>query len=240
MKTLVFRTNFRCSACVETIRPELDAIPGLTGWSANVIDSDKLLTLQGEDFSLPAVEAALQRHGYSLLGPVSPQFTTTSPEPPTSYFPLALILAYLIGICGCVELATGSFDPMRAMNHFMAGFFLVFSFFKLLNLTAFAEAYAGYDLLARRLPAYGRVYPFVELLLGLAYLSHFWPVLTNACTLVVMGFSTLGVANTLLSKQRIRCACLGTVFNLPMSAITLVEDLLMVGMAAAMLILLLK
>jgi hypothetical protein len=38
-----------------------------------------------------------------------------------------------------------------------------------------------------------------------------------------------------MAKRKFQCACLGAVFNLPMSTITLVEDLLMVGMAGAML-----
>ena len=37
-------------------------------------------------------------------------------------------------------------------------------------------------------------------------------------------------------QDKIRCACLGTVFNLPMSTVTLVEDGLMIAMAAAALL----
>jgi len=47
----------------------------------------------------------------------------------------------------------------------------------------------------------------------------------------VMGFSTIGVIETILNKRNIRCACLGSVFNVPVGAVTLIEDLLMVGMA---------
>lgn len=53
----------------------------------------------------------------------------------------------------------------------------------------------------------------------------------NAVTAVVMGVSLLGVLKAVLSKQAIRCACLGTVFNLPMSTVTIVEDGLMLAMA---------
>jgi Kef-type K+ transport system membrane component KefB len=81
------------------------------------------------------------------------------------------------------------------------------------------------------------VYPFIELTLGLAYLIDFQPFATNAITLVVMAISSIGVIESLLNKRKIRCACLGTVFNLPMSVVTLVEDTLMVLMAAAMLFL---
>ena len=69
------------------------------------------------------------------------------------------------------------------MSRFMAGFFLVFSFFKLLNLRAFADAYAGYDVVAARWRVWGYDYPFVELALGAAYLTGFWPVATNVVTL---------------------------------------------------------
>jgi hypothetical protein len=73
--------------------------------------------------------------------------------------------------------------------------------------------------------------------LGAAYLADFRPVLTNVVTLLVMVVSTVGVVQTLVARRKIRCVCLGTVFNLPMSSITLIEDLLMAGMAAVMLML---
>jgi copper chaperone CopZ len=151
-----------------------------------------------------------------------------------TYRPLLLIFAYIAGVTVLIELTHFAFNGMRAMSHFMAGFFLVFSFFKLLNLRAFADAYAGYDLLAMRWRAYGYVYPFIELALGVAYVLKLAPFTTNAITFVVMGFSALGVIKALLDKKTIACACLGAVFNLPMSTVTLVEDLLMVLMAAGM------
>ena len=146
------------------------------------------------------------------------------------------MLFYLVGLTAAVEVASGRFDPMRAMAHFMAGFFLVFSFFKLLDVRAFADAYGSYDVVAAKWPVYGFIYPFMEVALGVAYLTHAVPVVTNAVTLVVMGVSAVGVVKALLAKRKIRCACLGTVFNLPMSKITLIEDGLMLAMAAGMLI----
>lgn len=146
------------------------------------------------------------------------------------------MLSYLVGLVAVAEVASGSFDAMRAMGRFMAGFFLAFSFFKLLDLRAFADSYASYDIVAAKWLGYGYLYPFIELGLGVAYLTHFAPLATNAVTLVVMGVSTVGVLKALAAKRKIRCACLGTGFNLPMSVVTLVEDVLMVVMAGAMLI----
>lgn len=152
-----------------------------------------------------------------------------------TYFPLALLTAYLVFVPVLAQWGASAFDGVAWMRHFMAAFFLAFSFFKLLNLRAFADAYAGYDLLAAKWHGWGFVYPFVELALGIAYLINFQPKLTNAVTFVVMAFSLLGVLRAVLSKQKIKCACLGAVFNLPMSTVTIVEDALMAAMALWML-----
>lgn len=238
MKTLKLKTNLRCGACVESIKPLLDAAPGVARWSADVAGPDKSLMVEGDGVSPDQVDGLLRQKGYQVLGELP---TAAPPAPPPadaprqSYFPLLLILGYILGATALVEVASGAFDWMRAMNHFMAGFFLVFSFFKLLNLAAFADAYAGYDIVAARWRGYGFAYPFIELALGAAYLTGFQPLATNAVTLVVLGVSTVGVVKSLLARRKIRCACLGSVFNLPMSYVTLTEDLLMVVMAAVML-----
>lgn len=106
----------------------------------------------------------------------------------------------------------------------------------MLDLKGFAYSYMSYDIVAKKWLAWGFIYPFIELSLGLAYLFHFAILEATIVTLVVMSISSIGVIKSLLEKKKIQCACLGTVFNLPMSNITLIEDLLMVLMAAVMLI----
>ncbi|MEL7004235.1 MAG: heavy metal-associated domain-containing protein [Bacteroidota bacterium] len=153
-----------------------------------------------------------------------------------TYFPLLLIFGFISGISILNQIVSPGFNMDTAMRHFMAGFFIVFSFFKFLNLKAFSDAYAGYDIIAKRWTSYGLIYPFIELTLGILYLINYNPLLTNGLTLLVMGVSTIGVVESLLNKSKIQCACLGAVFDLPMSKVTLIEDLLMVVMAGVMLI----
>jgi hypothetical protein len=131
---------------------------------------------------------------------------------------------------------TYSVTGMTMMRHFMAGFFIVFSFFKLLDLPGFVSAYFSYDLIARAMPKWGWVYPFVELGLGVLYLLNAVPIATNILTLLLMVVGAAGVFQALAAKRKIRCACLGTALNLPMTKVTLVEDLTMAAMAAAMLV----
>ena len=236
MTQLKLKTDLRCGACVESIRPLFDAEAGVARWSADVSSPDKLLTVEGDGLTVATVDRLLRLKGYRVVGEL-PTAVPTSTEPKSSYFPLLLILLYLIGAVGLAEAALGAFDGMRAMRHFMAGFFLVFSFFKLLDVPNFAVSFSSYDVVAKRWLGYGYLYPFLELGLGAAYLADFQPVATNVATLLIMGLGSVGVLQSVLAKRKIRCACLGTVFNLPMSSVTLIEDLLMVGMAATMLIL---
>jgi copper chaperone CopZ len=153
----------------------------------------------------------------------------------TTYKPLLLIFLFIAATTAIVSIDNGKIDVMLWMRYFMAGFFIVFSFFKFLNLTGFAESYAMYDILAKRVKIYGLVYPFIELILGAAYLTGFEPTITYIATICIMGFSSIGVIQSVLDKKKIRCACLGAVFNLPMSMVTIIENLIMVLMALIML-----
>ncbi len=50
-----------------------------------------------------------------------------------------------------------------------------------------------------------------------------------------MSIGSVGVLRSLMQKRKIQCACLGTVFELPMTTVTLVENVGMAVMAAMML-----
>ena len=109
-------------------------------------------------------------------------------------------------------------------------------FFKLLNLKGFAESYAMYDIVAKKWNGWGYVYAFIELGLGFAFLTGLNLLVTNSITLIIMTISIIGVLQSVLNKRKIKCACLGDVFNLPMSTITIIEDALMIGMSGFMLL----
>ena len=145
-----------------------------------------------------------------------------------SYYPLLLVMT-LIAV---VPLATGSF--MGWMMGFMAGFYIVFGAFKLLDVPGFARSYAQYDIIAKHVPAWGYVYPFVEVALGFGFLFWFDMMTLSWIALVLSVVGAIGVIQANLSKQTIQCACLGTVFQLPMSVVTVIENLGMAAMAAWM------
>lgn len=151
-----------------------------------------------------------------------------------SYFPVLLSFAYVVGFAALAEFKAGRFEWTRMMNDFMGGFFVVFSFFKMLDLPGFARTFGSYDVVAKRLPAYGYVYPFIELALGAAYFAAAAPLATNVVNFCLMSVGAVGIVESLLNKRRIPCACLGTVFNLPMSRVAMIENLTMIAMSAVM------
>lgn len=248
MTTLKYKTNLNCGSCVAAVKAHLDGDPAIRRWSVNTADPNKVLTVEGEGLSAVAVERHVADAGFKVLGKIE-DAKPAEHEPPdhadaaekqqsflATYRPLLLVFGYLFGVVAIAEVTADGFDWMRAMANFMGGFFIAFSFFKLLNLRGFVDAYQTYDVVARPVRAYGYAYPFIELGLGVAFLLRFAPIATNIVTLVVMLVSAIGVTQALLQKRRIQCACLGTVFNLPMTKVTFVEDALMAGMALVMLV----
>lgn len=151
-----------------------------------------------------------------------------------TYKPILLIFGYLLA-ASLIAGYQSSFSIITMMRIFMSGFFLVFSFFKLLDIRGFADSYSMYDIVAKRWKGWGFVYVFVELGMGIAFALDLAPVIVNAVMVAVMSISLIGVLQSVFNKRQIRCACLGAVFNLPMSTVTIIEDGLMILMGVVML-----
>jgi copper chaperone CopZ len=231
-------TGMTCQSCVGRVRSQLLQTAGIL--SADIkLDAPQATISMEKHIPLPKLQEAVSKAGHYKISETAdaamPHIDTTEETTSsTSYYPIFLIFGYIIGVTLLLQWQHGSFDWMHWMQHFMAGFFLVFSFFKLMNLKGFAEGYRTYDVVAKAVPAWGFIYPFVELALGIAYLTGIYPLGTNLAALLVMGTSTIGVVQSLLQRRPFQCACLGTVFKLPLSKVTLVEDLLMVAMSGTM------
>ncbi len=149
-------------------------------------------------------------------------------------FPLFLIFAFIIG--AALLLNKTPWNSTGFMLDFMGLFYVVFSFFKFLDLKGFPESFRMYDPLAKALPVYAWIYPFIELGLGLLFLMRFGIKWALIITLIVLGITTFGVTKSLFSKNKIRCACLGTALKLPMTKATFIENSIMIVMAIIMLI----
>jgi copper chaperone CopZ len=171
---------------------------------------------------------------------ITPSLPSTAPLNNTDaderLTPLFIILSYIVGGVLLRASLSNEFSSAVLMTNFMGGFLVIFSMFKLLNLSGFAEAYATYDVIASRSRTYGLAYPFIELALGVTYLVGFQPFAVNLVTFILMVIGSVGVYQALKTKRKFQCACLGTALKLPMTKVTLVEDVTMGVMALIMLI----
>ena len=232
-----------CTGCQAKVQSLLSGVDGVQNVTIDLPKGEGEIVMNRH---IPTAEfrKALQSYPKYQIAEVEAPAVTHQEFPDTNhtekkswfktYQPIILLFAYITGITLIIEASNGGFEPMRWMSHFMAGFFLTFCFFKLLNLKAFAESYAMYDIIAKRWMPWGYIYATLELALGIAFLTYFEPLITNIVTFVLMSVSIVGVIQTVVSKRRIRCACLGAVFDLPMSTVTIIEDSIMIAMSGTM------
>lgn len=150
------------------------------------------------------------------------------------FLPLIVIVLVIFGFTAYMVSRAVDPDVMFGMRMFMAGFFIVFGGFKVLNWRGFVTAYKEYDVIAQKSTVYAYLYPLIEISLGVAYFTAWNLLLTNIVTLVIMLVGAYGVWKKLRLKEEVPCACLGVVFKIPMTYVTLTEDLLMAAMALAM------
>lgn len=154
-----------------------------------------------------------------------------------TFLPLIMIFSAVLAFSIGGEIYHGSWQELRFMENFMAAFFIIFGGLKVLNIKGFVEAYQTYDIVAKKIPAYGYIYAFLEVALGISYLFRWNLNFTNWVTLIVMLISSIGVAQALCQGKKIQCACLGAIFKIPMTKVTLLEDVLMGLMALSMIML---
>jgi len=227
-----------CSGCKATVEKHLGALPNIT--KAEVDLKNHAVTLRTETpIPINTLQKALPAK--FLIKEQTPiqgiQADKAAREKSTlkQLKPLFLIFAYILVACIFMQLNT-SWNCKAFMLNFMGLFFIVFSFFKLLDLEGFKNAFKMYDPIAKKSPAYSLLYPFLEVTLGFLFLMRIKIPLALIITIVILGITTIGVTKALLNKTKIQCACLGTALKLPMTKATFIENSIMLLMAFAVLI----
>lgn len=226
-----------CGNCVEKITDTLmKNIKGATSVKVSLRDKTVDITANREIMLREVRFAIADLPKYKADFYDDVELTTALPQPEEksffqTYKPLFTVFAYILLFSTAFQISRGSFSAHHFMNHLMAGFFIGLSFFKFLDLKSFATAFANYDPLAKKWKTYGAVYPFIELALGFLFIADKFLLVANILTILVLSITTIGVYQKLKSKTQFQCACLGAGFNLPLSNITIFENLAMVAMA---------
>lgn len=237
MKTYEFEVvGMSCESCVQKISDVLSneknisdvavslRSPHIRFRSPNEFDSKAVSQVLAplEKYEVLPVEAAISP-GTGLLKTL------------TLYWPLILLFLLSAGV-PALHVVKNSLGFDKWMYEFMGIVLIALSYFKLLDLSKFADGFSTYDPIASRFHGYGYIYPFLELLSGIAFLMAFSIQVTSVLVILFLSITTYGVVLALAEKRKFQCACLGTVFKLPLTKITIIENTLMIAMAVMVLV----
>lgn len=226
-----------CEDCAKKIKNFLSKIKGIKSVQIDVPSNVAIVQMETH-IGVDELNDALKGSEYMLRDERMVQTGGITQKSPflSKFWPLILIFSFIYTLTILAVSVSGEFDWVYAMRMFEGFFFIIFGGFKMINWAGFVNAYQTYDIIARYSRTYAYAYPLIELGLGVGYLTGFNLTLVNWITIFVMGISAVGVLQALMNKKEVQCACLGVVFRVPMTKVTLLEDILMIVMASAMLL----
>ncbi len=225
-----------CNGCVSSVKRALLEIDGVEDVKISLEKSEAEISFSSHT-PLTNIKSVLKpKYTISEKPRTSVEITTIPTEKSKieQLKPLFLIFLYLFGAVFLLNAKDRIVS--EAMLDFMGLFYVVFSFFKFLDLKGFPDSFRMYDPLAKIFPIYGWLYPFIELILGILFLMRFQITTALVVTIVILGLTTIGVSKALFAKKSIRCACLGTALKLPMTEATFIENAIMLVMAVILLV----
>jgi cation transport ATPase len=235
-------SGMTCGSCKASVEKSLNDLDDVTNVVVNLEKEEAIITMRNHIEVETLQKTLSSKYAISMKEHknvfASTQSSSFGIEEEKSKFqqlkPLLLIIFYIA--VASILLHYKNWSWSEFMLDFMGLFYIVFSFFKMLDLKGFPESFKMYDPLAKRIPIYGWIYPFIEIALGLMFLMRFELNIALIVTLIVLGITTIGVTKTLFDKKSIKCACLGTALKLPMTEATFIENAIMIIMAILMLI----
>ncbi len=233
-------SGMTCNNCRASVEEKLASVEGVQNVSVNLEKAEAEITMHHhiatETFQkvLPPKYAISEKAERNIFASSTMGMEVEEKSKLQQLKPLFLIFLYIT--VASVLLNYRSWSTSAFMLDFMGLFYIVFSFFKMLDLKGFPESFKMYDPLAKVFPPYATIYPFIETALGLLFLMRFQIEIALIATIIILGITTIGVTQTLLSKKKIKCACLGTALNLPMTEATFIENTIMLLMAIVMLL----
>ena len=151
----------------------------------------------------------------------------------SSYRPvIALFAMTALMALGATYAAEGTPLTWGALQWFIAFSMVVLSLLKLQNIETFSTMFLNYDLLARRWVRYGYIYPFAEGLAGILMIAGVFDWLSVPLALLIGSVGAVSVVKAVyVDRRELKCACVGGSSNVPLGFVSLIENLMMVGMA---------
>ena len=64
METIAFKTNMKCSGCIEKISPALNELAGKDHWVVDLQNPDKTLTVSVDGLEAGDIQSAVEKAGF--------------------------------------------------------------------------------------------------------------------------------------------------------------------------------
>ena len=122
-------------------------------------------------------------------------------------------------------------DQNELMNNIMGTILIIFGVLKLLDLDTFADIFSKYDLVSKKYKPYGYLYPFLEIILGINFIRKKHLKISYIVTIILMVISLIGVTVSIIQGRQLRCGCLGSFLHIPLSYVTISENMVMLIMS---------
>ena len=233
MKTTFKISGMTCNGCRSTVENKLSSLDGINNVQVD-LNNGEAIVYSKNPISFSLISNSLPSK-YKLISNIPAQDNEIIKSSKIKQLkPLFIILGYIS--VTSILLNFRNWNSTNAMLDFMGLFYIIFSFFKILDIKGFSTSFKMYDPLAKKITTYGYIYPFIEILLGLMFLTRIEVNLALLITIIILGITSFGVTQTLLNKRTINCACLGTTLKLPMTEATFIENAIMITMAIVLLI----
>lgn len=166
----------------------------------------------------------------ALFFGVKPKAETTY-QPVIALFSVAALMAMAV-----TWLVLGVPLAGQTLPWFIAIAMVLLGLQKLKDIDRFATMFLNYDLLAQQWVRYGYVYPFIETGAGVLMLAGVLTWLAAPVALVAASIGAVSVFKAVyIDKRSLKCACVGGDSRVPLGFVSLLENLMMIGMALWML-----
>ncbi|HLS71608.1 MAG TPA: heavy-metal-associated domain-containing protein [Chitinophagaceae bacterium] len=66
MSTLNFKSNIKCAACVEKVKPVLDTNTSISKWDVDLKDPERTLSIEAENLDIENLKTELEKVGYKI------------------------------------------------------------------------------------------------------------------------------------------------------------------------------
>lgn len=154
-----------------------------------------------------------------------------------SYRPVLRIFAVSLLLALAMSIEAGNLG-LRTVQLFAAFAMVTLALQKLVDIESFSTMFLNYDLLAKRVVPYAYVYPYAEAAAGVLMIAGDWFAVVGAPVALFIG--SVGAASVFwavyVQKRELKCACVGGNSEVPLGAISLTENLVMIMMGLWMLL----